>query len=114
MENQQQVVKKKGLEYWQQIIIMLCLGWAVIWIYRSALSPIFTELNLSLGGGISDSALGAISSFYFFGYTGMQIPAGILVDKFGKKSRLNSRIYIICPCSNCHCQCKWNRNGLCW
>ncbi|MGX7418755.1 MFS transporter [Carnobacterium gallinarum] len=88
MENQQQVVKKKGLEYWQQIIIMLCLGWAVIWIYRSALSPIFTELNLSLGGGISDSALGAISSFYFFGYTGMQIPAGILVDKFGKKAVL--------------------------
>lgn len=83
MENQ--AVQKKGMEYWQQIIIMLCLGWAVIWIYRSALSPIFTELNLSLGGGISDSALGAISSFYFFGYTGMQIPAGILVDKFGKK-----------------------------
>lgn len=84
MENQQ-VAKKKGLEYWQQIIIMLCLGWTVIWIYRSALSPIFPELNLSLGGGISDSSLGAIASFYFFGYTGMQIPAGILVDKFGKK-----------------------------
>lgn len=84
MENQQ-VAKKKGLEYWQQIIIMLCLGWTVIWIYRSALSPIFPELNLSLGGGISDSSLGAIVSFYFFGYTGMQIPAGILVDKFGKK-----------------------------
>ena len=64
---------------------MLCLGWTVIWIYRSALSPIFPELNLSLGGGISDSSLGAIASFYFFGYTGMQIPAGILVDKFGKK-----------------------------
>ena len=84
MENQQ-VAKKKGLEYWQQIIIMLCLGWTVIWIYRSAFSPIFPELNLSLGGGISDSSLGAIASFYFFGYTGMQIPAGILVDKFGKK-----------------------------
>ena len=29
--------------------------------------------------------MGLIASFYFFAYTGMQIPAGILVDKFGKK-----------------------------
>lgn len=84
MENSQ-VIKQKGMEYWKQIIVMLCLGWAIIWVYRSALSPIFPELNASLGGGISDASLGAISSFYFFGYTGMQIPAGILVDKFGKK-----------------------------
>lgn len=84
MENQT-VEKKTGIAYWQQIIIMLCLGWTVIWIYRSALSPIFPELNASLGGNLSDGALGAISSFYFFGYTGMQIPAGVLVDKFGKK-----------------------------
>ncbi len=84
MENSQ-AIKQKGMEYWKQIIVMLCLGWAIIWVYRSALSPIFPELNASLGGGISDASLGAISSFYFFGYTGMQIPAGILVDKFGKK-----------------------------
>ncbi|TFI70489.1 MFS transporter [Carnobacterium divergens] len=84
MENSQ-AIKQKGMEYWKQIIVMLCLGWAIIWVYRSALSPIFPELNATLGGGISDASLGAISSFYFFGYTGMQIPAGILVDKFGKK-----------------------------
>lgn len=84
MENSQ-AIKQKGMEYWKQIIVMLCLGWAIIWVYRSALFPIFPELNASLGGGISDASLGAISSFYFFGYTGMQIPAGILVDKFGKK-----------------------------
>lgn len=29
-----------------------------------------------------------ISSFYFVGYTGMQIPSGFLVDKFGKKNVL--------------------------
>ncbi|MGH2155943.1 MFS transporter, partial [Enterococcus faecalis] len=33
----------------------------------------------------SDSALGSISSFYFLGYVVMQIPAGFLVDKIGKK-----------------------------
>ncbi|ALV21438.1 MFS transporter [Carnobacterium antarcticum] len=86
--NNNETVKSKGLPFWQQIIIMLSLGWVVIWIYRSALSPIFPELNASLGGGISDTALGAISSFYFFGYTAMQIPAGILVDKIGQKKVL--------------------------
>lgn len=81
----QTVGEKPGIVYWQQLVIMLCLGWTVIWVYRSALSPIFPELSASLGGNISDSALGAIASFYFFAYTGMQIPAGILVDKYGKK-----------------------------
>ncbi|WP_053955184.1 MFS transporter [Inediibacterium massiliense] len=80
-------VQKKGFEYWKQIIVLLCLGWVVIWIYRTTLSPIFSEIQETIGIH-SDSQMGLISSFYFFGYTGMQIPAGILVDKFGKKTIL--------------------------
>lgn len=38
--------------------------------------------------------MGLIASFYFFAYTGMQIPAGILVDKFGKK-------VVLIPASAC-------------
>uniref|UniRef100_UPI00403F020F MFS transporter n=1 Tax=Candidatus Enterococcus willemsii TaxID=1857215 RepID=UPI00403F020F len=74
-----------GMEYWKKIIILLCSGWVTIWIYRSALSPVFPQINESLGGNISDAALGSISSFYFLGYVIMQIPAGYLVDKIGKK-----------------------------
>ncbi|WP_231474928.1 MFS transporter [Enterococcus saccharolyticus] len=73
------------MEYWKKIIILLCSGWVTIWIYRSALSPVFPQINESLGGNISDAALGSISSFYFLGYVIMQIPAGYLVDKIGKK-----------------------------
>ncbi|KPG70026.1 MFS transporter [Enterococcus sp. RIT-PI-f] len=80
--------ERSGFAYWKQIIILLCSGWVTIWIYRSALSPIYPQINESLGGNISDTALGSIASFYFLGYVIMQIPAGFLVDKIGKKKVL--------------------------
>ncbi|WP_025121609.1 MULTISPECIES: MFS transporter [unclassified Serratia (in: enterobacteria)] len=70
--------------YWKKIVVVLCLGWAVIWIYRTVLTPIFPEMQATIGEH-SNAEMGLIASFYFFAYTGMQIPAGILVDKFGKK-----------------------------
>ena len=70
--------------YWKKIVVVLCLGWTVIWIYRTVLTPIFPEIQATIGEH-SNTEMGLISSFYFFAYTGMQIPAGILVDKFGKK-----------------------------
>ncbi|MCB5954842.1 MFS transporter [Enterococcus sp. CWB-B31] len=80
--------EQTGFAYWKQIIVLLCSGWVTIWIYRSALSPIYPQINESLGGNISDTALGSIASFYFLGYVIMQIPAGFLVDKIGKKKVL--------------------------
>ncbi|WP_430611312.1 MFS transporter [Enterococcus sp. DIV0876] len=80
--------ERSGFAYWKQIIILLCSGWVTIWIYRSALSPIYPQINQSLGGNTSDTALGSIASFYFLGYVIMQIPAGFLVDKIGKKKVL--------------------------
>lgn len=80
-------IEKNGLVYWQKVIIMLCLGWVTIWIYRTALTPLFPEIQTTIGS-YTNTQLGLISSCYFFGYTGMQIPAGILVDKFGKKTIL--------------------------
>ncbi|MER2004299.1 MAG: MFS transporter [Enterococcus casseliflavus] len=84
-----EINKERGrLAYWKQIIILMCSGWVTIWIYRAALSPVYPQINESLGGNISDTALGSIASFYFFGYVIMQIPAGFLVDKIGKKTVL--------------------------
>lgn len=80
--------ERGGLAYWKQIIILMCSGWVTIWIYRAALSPVYPQINESLGGNISDTALGSIASFYFFGYVIMHIPAGFLVDKIGKKTVL--------------------------
>lgn len=80
--------KTTGLEYWKKIVVLLCAGWITIWIYRSALSPVYPQIREYLGGDVTDTALGSISSFYFLGYVSMQIPAGFLVDKIGKKKVL--------------------------
>nr|WP_206702861.1 MFS transporter [Bacillus sonorensis] len=65
----------------------MCLGWVAIWIYRTILTPIYPQIQESLGN-ISDTQMGLVASIYFFAYTGMQIPSGALVDKFGQKKVL--------------------------
>ncbi|MGX7244660.1 MFS transporter [Enterococcus quebecensis] len=79
--------KNKVVPYWKQIIYILTIGWIVIWIYRTILTPIYPIISEYFGGA-SDAQLGHISSFYFLGYVCMQIPSGLLVDKLGKKQIL--------------------------
>ncbi|MDR2819848.1 MAG: MFS transporter [Desulfovibrio sp.] len=73
--------------YWHKIVGLLCFGWVSIWIYRTILTPIYGEMQASIGI-TSDAGMGAIASIYFFSYTGMQIPSGFLVDRFGIKAVL--------------------------
>lgn len=77
-------VQQKQDTYWKRIVAILTAGWIVIWIYRCALTPVYSVLSEYFGGA-SDAALGSISSFYFLGYVIMQIPSGLLVDRFGQK-----------------------------
>ncbi|MBU3878318.1 MFS transporter [Faecalicatena sp. AGMB00832] len=78
--------KTKALpeNYWKTIVFTFCVGWVVIWIYRSMLSPVYTEIQGTIGAQ-SNAAMGLIASCYFFGYTALQIPSGFLVDRFGQK-----------------------------
>lgn len=73
--------------YWKRIVFTFCMGWTIIWVYRAMLSPIYTEIQGTIGEQ-SNAAMGFIASCYFFGYTAMQIPSGMLVDKFGQKKIL--------------------------
>ena len=61
------VDKKTGMPYWQKIVAVLTVGWIVIWIYRTVLTPIYPIIS-DYFGGATDSQLGSISSFYFLGY----------------------------------------------
>lgn len=79
--------KKLTNHYWKTIVFTFCLGWVVIWIYRAMLSPIYTEIQGTIGPQ-TNAAMGLISSCYFFGYTSLQIPSGFLVDRFGQKKIL--------------------------
>lgn len=80
-------IEQKDPQYYKKIIVALVLGWVAIWIYRTILTPIYPQIQSSLGD-VSNAEIGLIASVYFFAYTGMQIPAGILVDKFGQKNVL--------------------------
>ncbi|MDR1520175.1 MAG: MFS transporter [Planctomycetota bacterium] len=73
--------------YWKRVVFTFCMGWTVIWVYRSMLSPIYPEIQASIGAQ-TNSAMGLIASCYFFGYTLLQIPSGFLVDRFGQKKVL--------------------------
>lgn len=70
--------------YWKLIVFTFSMGWTIIWIYRSILAPLYPEIQETIGDQ-SNAALGLIASAYFFGYTALQIPSGLLVDKFGQK-----------------------------
>lgn len=72
-------------DYWKKAIVVLAAGWVVIWISRMMLTPIYSVLS-DFFGGVSNTELGAISSFYFLGYVVMQIPSGLLVDRFGMRA----------------------------
>lgn len=77
-------METKKMEYWKRIVILLFLGWGIIWVYRTMLTPVYAEIQGTIGlhTGLQ---MGLISSTYFMGYTFTQIPGGILMDKLGKK-----------------------------
>jgi MFS family permease len=46
--------------------------------------------DLSVGG----AALGGLSAFYFYAYAGIQLPVGMLVDRFGPRKLLSSALLL--------------------
>ncbi len=59
----------------------LCFGYAFL--QRVAPSVMTEELmrDFSVGG----AALGSLTAFYFYAYAGMQLPIGVLIDRFGPR-----------------------------
>lgn len=62
--------EQNGSQYYKRIIVALVLGWVAIWIYRTILTPIYPQIQSSLGD-VSNAEIGLIASVYFFAYTGM-------------------------------------------
>ncbi len=63
------------------------------WVLRVAPSVMIEELmrDFAVGGAV----LGNLSAFYFYGYAGMQIPVGLMLDRFGPR-RLMTAAGLIC------------------
>jgi MFS family permease len=76
------------------------LGWLTgamfffyAWVLRVAPSVMVDELmrDFAVGAGV----LGHLSAAYFYGYAGMQVPVGLLLDRFGPR-RLMSIAALVC------------------
>jgi MFS family permease len=53
------------------------------WVLRVAPSVMIEELMRDFAVGAA--ALGNLSAFYFYGYAGMQVPIGMMIDRFGPR-----------------------------
>lgn len=73
----------KGLEYWKKVAILFFLGWMAIYLNRTSLTASLTSIEGEFN--LSASQLGLLNSVFFFAYTFVQIPSGILGDKIGRK-----------------------------
>ena len=80
--------------------LLLLFGWATgamfffyAWVLRVAPSVMVEELmrDFAVGAGV----LGHLSAAYFYGYAGMQIPVGLLLDRFGPR-RLMAVAALVC------------------
>lgn len=63
------------------------------WVLRVAPSVMVEELMRDFA--VSAAVLGHLSAAYFYGYAGMQIPVGLLLDRFGPR-RLMTGAAIVC------------------
>jgi len=79
------------------------LGWATgalfffyAWVLRVSPSVMVEELMRDFSVGAT--AVGSLSAIYFYGYAGMQIPVGLMIDRFGPR-RLLAISALICGAS---------------
>src|ERR1043165_7960192 len=82
------------------VLRLALFGWATgavfffyAWILRVAPSVMIDELMRDFT--IGAAAIGNLSAFYFYGYAGMQIPVGMLLDRFGPR-RLMTAAAAVC------------------
>ncbi|HKS71174.1 MAG TPA: MFS transporter, partial [Ktedonobacterales bacterium] len=75
--------RSRSSRYWQTLLVAFLLGWVFMYADRTVLSPVLA----SIGGEwrLNRGQLGLISSIFFFTYAALQIPTGLLADRFGRK-----------------------------
>ncbi len=71
------------MSYPIRIVILFCLGWAVLYANRTSLFPMLPLIGGEFG--LSSTQAGAIGSAYFLAYVLFQAPAGLLCDRFGAR-----------------------------
>ncbi|RJG23136.1 MFS transporter [Paenibacillus thiaminolyticus] len=77
---------KTGMPYYWKVILVFTLGWVFMYADRTILNPVMPILAQEFG--INNAQLGLINSVFFLAYAILQIPAGTLGDRLGRKNVL--------------------------
>jgi MFS family permease len=72
---------------------LLVFGWICNYVVRMALSPLLEPIMAEFG--LSHAQGGFLFSVFFYGYVAMQVPAGFLGDRFGRKRVLVFGILLV-------------------
>jgi MFS family permease len=81
---------------WQRyhtVWALLVFGWIGNYMVRMAFSPLLPPIMAEFG--LSHAEAGFLFSVFFYGYIAMQVPAGLLGDRFGRKRVLVSGILLV-------------------
>lgn len=65
------------------MLILLATGWAVVYANRTVIFPLLSIIAAQFS--LSSADAGLLTGVYFFAYLLLQIPAGMLGDRFGMK-----------------------------
>ena len=72
----------KNQTNWKIAVLFFFLGWIFIYADRMILNPVQTLIRSEFQ--LTNAEVGLISSIFFLTYTFMQVPSGMLGDRFGK------------------------------
>ncbi len=75
-----------------RVFIPFAFGYYLSYLFRNINATIFRELVGDLG--LQASALGLLTSAYFFVFAAAQLPVGLLLDRFGPR-RVNAAMFLL-------------------
>ncbi len=67
---------------WWLVALMFFLGWVFIYADRTILNPVMADIGEEFG--LDKAGLGALNSIFFLVYALVQVPSGMLGDRFGR------------------------------
>jgi MFS family permease len=70
------------VRYWHLVLGAFFLGWIFMYADRTVLSPVLSSIGAEWR--LSTDQLGLISSLFFLAYAALQIPTGVLADRYGR------------------------------
>lgn len=78
--------------FFSRLFLPLALGYFLSYLFRTINAVIAPELTAEFG--LSASSLGFLTSAYLIAFAGMQIPIGLLLDRFGPR-RVQSSLMVV-------------------